>query len=77
MARKFDVPRSLQLYQSHETVRIREGLVKFDPHTDPLKRELETGKFTILVSYKSLFFNKTKLILKLNSGSLQLTKMVL
>lgn len=49
MARKFDVPRSLQLYQSHETVRIREGVVKFDPLVDPLRKELETGKFTILV----------------------------
>lgn len=50
MARKFDVPRSLSLYQSHETVRIREGVVKFDPHTEPLRSELQTGKFTILVS---------------------------
>lgn len=49
MARKFDIQRSLQLYQSHENVRIREGVVKFDPRQDPLKRELETGKFTILV----------------------------
>lgn len=75
MARKFDVPRSLQLYQSHETVRIREGIVKFDPHTDPLKRELETGKFTILVSYKDcIYSSKTKLYLFI-FFSLQLIKM--
>lgn len=48
MARKFDLNRSLELYKSHETIRFREGLVKFDPLQDPLKRELETGKFTIL-----------------------------
>lgn len=50
MARKFDLNRSLELYKSHETIRFREGLIKFDPLKDPLKRELETGKFTILVS---------------------------
>ena len=50
MARKFDLDRSLMLYKSHETIRFREGLVKFDPLKDPLKHELETGKFTILVS---------------------------
>lgn len=54
MARKFDLDRSLMLYRSHETIRFREGLVKFDPLKDPLKRELETGKFTILVSVKNL-----------------------
>ncbi|KAH9507140.1 hypothetical protein DERF_011838 [Dermatophagoides farinae] len=48
MARKFDLDRSLMLYKSHETIRFREGLVKFDPLKDPLKHELETGKFTIL-----------------------------
>lgn len=50
MARKFDFSRSLELYHQHEKVRFREGLVRFDPHQSPLKRELETGKFTILVS---------------------------
>ncbi|UXI15499.1 protein furry [Sarcoptes scabiei] len=49
MARKFDLLRSLELYKSHESVRFREGLIKFDPSKDPLKRELETGKFTILL----------------------------
>lgn len=56
MARKFDVRRSLELYQSHENIRIREGLVKFDPLNQPLKGELETGKFTILVSVLLLLF---------------------
>ena len=50
IARKFDVNRSLELYQQHEDVRFREGVIKFAPEVYPLKRELETGKFTILVS---------------------------
>ena len=50
MARKFDVNRALALYEAHEIVRFREGLVKFDPTKDPLKSELETAKFTVLVS---------------------------
>lgn len=48
MARKFDVHRALALYEAHEMVRHREGLTTFDPTTDPLKCELETGKFTVL-----------------------------
>lgn len=51
MARKFDVNRALALYEAHEIIRFREGLVKFDPTKDPLKSELETAKFTVLVSY--------------------------
>ena len=50
MARKFDVGRGLMLYEQHEATRIREGLVKFEPTADPLRTELETGKFTVLVS---------------------------
>jgi tyrosine-protein phosphatase non-receptor type 9 len=50
MARKFDVHRSLALYEAHEITRYREGLAKFDPTKEPLKSELETGKFTVLVS---------------------------
>lgn len=49
MARKFDVGRGLMLYEQHEATRIREGLVKFEPTADPLRTELETGKFTVLV----------------------------
>ncbi|XP_054712806.1 tyrosine-protein phosphatase non-receptor type 9-like [Uloborus diversus] len=48
MARKFDTHRALQLYEAHEIIRRKEGLIRFDPNCDPLKSELETGKFTIL-----------------------------
>ncbi|XP_063230115.1 tyrosine-protein phosphatase non-receptor type 9 isoform X2 [Bacillus rossius redtenbacheri] len=47
-ARKFDVGRAVALYEQHESTRRREGLVTFDPSTEPLKSELDTGKFTIL-----------------------------
>ncbi|PSN44109.1 Tyrosine-protein phosphatase non-receptor type 9 [Blattella germanica] len=47
-ARKFDVNRALALYEQHEATRHREGLVRFDPSREPLKSELDTGKFTIL-----------------------------
>lgn len=53
-ARKFDVGRAVTLYEQHETTRHREGLVRFDPRQDPLKSELDTGKFTILVSSVTL-----------------------
>ena len=49
MARKFDVHRSLALYEAHEITRFREGLAKLDATSEPLKSELETGKFTVLV----------------------------
>ncbi|CAG0884932.1 unnamed protein product [Darwinula stevensoni] len=48
MARKFSLERALLLYQLHENTRAREGLVNFDPTKDPLRKELETQKFTIL-----------------------------
>ncbi|XP_022257184.1 tyrosine-protein phosphatase non-receptor type 9-like isoform X2 [Limulus polyphemus] len=48
MARKFDLQRALLLYEAHEVVRHREGLASFDPTRDPLKSELDTGKFTVL-----------------------------
>ena len=51
MARKFDVSRALTLYQQHEETRIREGLARFEPALEPLRTELETGKFTVLVNY--------------------------
>lgn len=50
LARKFDVARAHALWRQHEATRRREGLNKFEPFEDPLKSELETGKFTILVS---------------------------
>uniref|UniRef100_U5EPN3 Tyrosine-protein phosphatase non-receptor type 9 n=1 Tax=Corethrella appendiculata TaxID=1370023 RepID=U5EPN3_9DIPT len=48
LARKFDIPRAVALYEQHEIIRKRESLYGFDPLTDPLRTELETGKFTIL-----------------------------
>ncbi|XP_045132303.1 tyrosine-protein phosphatase non-receptor type 9-like isoform X5 [Portunus trituberculatus] len=48
MARKFDVPRAVSLYEQHESTRHREGLVNLNPTCDPLLTELSTGKFTIL-----------------------------
>ncbi|XP_042910681.2 tyrosine-protein phosphatase non-receptor type 9-like, partial [Parasteatoda tepidariorum] len=48
MARKFDICRAVALFESHEVMRRREGLIRFDPTSDTLRSELETGKFTIL-----------------------------
>lgn len=48
LARKFDVPRAVALYEQHELLRQREGLTQLHTLTDPIKTELETGKFTIL-----------------------------
>lgn len=49
-ARKFDVQRAISLFEQHEQIRHREGLYQLDAREDPLKTELSTGKFTILVS---------------------------
>lgn len=51
VARKWDVARAVALFEAHEDTRLREGLVNFDPTQDPLKSELNTGKFTVLVSF--------------------------
>lgn len=58
-ARKFEVARALTLYEQHEVIRKREGLVLLQPSQEPLLSELRTGKFTVLVcKYKiSLFFS--------------------
>uniref|UniRef100_A0AAG5D4K9 Tyrosine-protein phosphatase non-receptor type 9 n=1 Tax=Anopheles atroparvus TaxID=41427 RepID=A0AAG5D4K9_ANOAO len=48
LARKYDIARAMALYEQHELIRQREGLYGFDPTIDPLRSELETGKFTIL-----------------------------
>jgi len=48
MARKFDVNRALLLYEQHEITRWRERLTGFDPTSESFKKELATGKFTIL-----------------------------
>ncbi|XP_059224223.1 tyrosine-protein phosphatase non-receptor type 9 isoform X2 [Stomoxys calcitrans] len=47
-ARKFDVPRAVSLYEQHEQIRLKEGLYNIDPDVEPLRSELQTGKFTIL-----------------------------
>lgn len=52
VARKFDVPRAVALFEQHELIRKEEGLYNLDPMSDPLRTELETGKFTILVSIR-------------------------
>lgn len=54
-ARKFDVQRAVALFQQHELIRQRECLYNLDPMSDPLHSELETGKFTILVSRERYF----------------------
>ena len=41
--------RAITLYEQHDLTRQREGLVKLNPAVDPLRTELNTGKFTILV----------------------------
>lgn len=56
LARKFDVQRAVALFEQHELIRQQEGLYTLDPMIDPLRSELETGKFTILVSV--FFFGK-------------------
>ncbi|XP_037934545.1 tyrosine-protein phosphatase non-receptor type 9 isoform X2 [Teleopsis dalmanni] len=47
-ARKFDVPRAVSLYEQHEQIRLKECLYNIDPDVEPLRSELQTGKFTIL-----------------------------
>jgi len=49
MARKFSVRRALELYETHQNTRIQEGLYNIDPMTEPVKSELLSGKFTVLV----------------------------
>lgn len=61
-ARKFNVDRAVALYEQHEETRDREGLTVFDPTVDPLKSELSTAKFTILVIFCQLVHFCKKLI---------------
>lgn len=49
-ARKFDVPKAVALYEANNLTRQREGLFGIDSKSDPLQTELQTGKFTVLVS---------------------------
>ncbi|XP_026058204.1 tyrosine-protein phosphatase non-receptor type 9-like [Carassius auratus] len=48
MARKFDVLRAVELFHSYRETRLREGIVKLQPHEEPLRSELLSGKFTVL-----------------------------
>jgi len=50
MARKFNVDRALTLFRQHEMMRVREGLDVIDPTSMPLRKELETRKFTVLAT---------------------------
>lgn len=50
LARKLDVQRAVALFEQHELIRKEEDLDNIDPLSDPLRMELDTGKFTILVS---------------------------
>lgn len=49
-ARKFDIPKAVALYEANNQTRQREGLYGIDSNADPLRSELATGKFTVLVS---------------------------
>ncbi|KAF6132377.1 protein tyrosine phosphatase non-receptor type 9 [Phyllostomus discolor] len=48
MARKFDVPRAIELFHTYRETRRKEGIVKLKPHDEPLRAEILSGKFTIL-----------------------------
>ncbi|XP_055303453.1 tyrosine-protein phosphatase non-receptor type 9 isoform X2 [Sitodiplosis mosellana] len=48
LARKLDVPRAVALFEQHVLIRREEDLDNIEPMSDPLRTELETGKFTIL-----------------------------
>lgn len=50
VARKFDVARAVLLHEQHEETRLREGLFGFNCAVEPLKSEIQTQKFTILVT---------------------------
>ncbi|KAK5866068.1 hypothetical protein PBY51_020285 [Eleginops maclovinus] len=48
MARKFDVSRSIDLFQAYKNTRIKEGIFNINPDEEPLRSELLSGKFTVL-----------------------------
>uniref|UniRef100_A0AAY4A7M7 Tyrosine-protein phosphatase non-receptor type 9 n=1 Tax=Denticeps clupeoides TaxID=299321 RepID=A0AAY4A7M7_9TELE len=48
MARKFDVPRAIDLFQAYKNTRIKEGIYNINPEEEPLRTELLSGKFTVL-----------------------------
>ncbi|XP_075886638.1 tyrosine-protein phosphatase non-receptor type 9 isoform X2 [Nelusetta ayraudi] len=47
-ARKFDVTRSIELFQAYKNTRIKEGIININPDEEPLRSELLSGKFTVL-----------------------------
>uniref|UniRef100_A0A8K9V919 Tyrosine-protein phosphatase non-receptor type 9 n=1 Tax=Oncorhynchus mykiss TaxID=8022 RepID=A0A8K9V919_ONCMY len=49
MARKFDVSRAIDLFQAYKNTRIKEGIFNINPEEEPLRSELLSGKFTVLV----------------------------
>lgn len=51
-ARKFDIPKAVALYEANSQTRKREELYGIDSTRDPLRTELATEKFTVLVSQK-------------------------
>uniref|UniRef100_A0A7N8XJN1 protein-tyrosine-phosphatase n=1 Tax=Mastacembelus armatus TaxID=205130 RepID=A0A7N8XJN1_9TELE len=50
MARKFDVSRAIDLFQAYKNTRLKEGIININPDEEPLRSELLSGKFTVLVS---------------------------
>ncbi|XP_045073612.1 tyrosine-protein phosphatase non-receptor type 9-like, partial [Coregonus clupeaformis] len=48
MARKFHVPRAIDLFQEYKNTRIKEGIFNINPDEEPLRSELLSGKFTVL-----------------------------
>lgn len=55
-ARKFDVPKAVALFEANVAARHREGLFFCDSSVDPLRSELESAKFTVLVSNLLFYF---------------------
>ena len=57
MARKFDVNRAIKLYEDHETLRKKEDLYNINLSDELFIKDLETGKFTILVKFIIITIN--------------------
>jgi hypothetical protein len=51
MARKFDVDRAINLYKSHDYLRRKENLHLININDRTFLNDLESGKFTILVTW--------------------------
>ncbi|XP_072319404.1 tyrosine-protein phosphatase non-receptor type 9 [Eucyclogobius newberryi] len=48
MARKFEVPRAIDLFQAYKNTRLKERIININPDEEPLRSELLSGKFTVL-----------------------------